>query len=87
MDAGEQPSQEGITLAYIARYPFGRKERWAWNGLVFGLLVWFVLDTALSIFYRVYFNAAFNTALLILTGLPLVFTRKEFGGVGTPAKE
>lgn len=68
----------GIFLTYIARYPFKRKEQWSRNCLVFGLLVWFVLDTLLSVFYKVYFNAAFNTALLILAGLPLVFTRKEF---------
>jgi len=68
----------GIILTYIARYPFSKKERWAWNCLVFGLLVWFVLDTSLSVFYKVYFNAAFNTALLILVMLPVVFTRKEF---------
>lgn len=68
----------GIVLVYIARYPFKRKERWSWNGLVFGLLAWFVLDTSLSVLYRVYFNAAFNTMLLILAGLPVLFTRKEF---------
>lgn len=68
----------GIILTYIARYPFSKKERWAWNCLIFGLLVWFVLDTSLSVFYKVYFNAAFNTVLLILGMLPVVFTRKEF---------
>jgi hypothetical protein len=68
----------GITLAYVARYPFRRKERWVWNGLVAGLLVWFVLDTALSALYGVYFNVAFNVALIVLAGLPVVFTRKEF---------
>ncbi len=68
----------GIILAYIAHYPFIKRERWAWNGLVFGLVVWFVLDTSLSLFYKVYFNAAFNMALLILVGLPVVVTRNEF---------
>jgi hypothetical protein len=68
----------GIILTYIARYPFRKKERWAWNGLVFGILVWYVLDTALSVLYGVTFNVAFNTTLLILAGLPLVFTRIEF---------
>ena len=68
----------GIILTYIVRYPFSRKERWSWNCLVFGLLVWFILDTSLSVVYKVYFNAVFNTTLLIVAGLPLVFTRKEF---------
>lgn len=68
----------GIFLTFIARYPFKRKERWSWYCLVFGFLVWFILDTLLSVYYKVYFNVAFNTALLIIAGLPLVFTRKEF---------
>ena len=68
----------GVIVTFNAHYPFRNKEKWAWNCLVLGLLVWFVLDTSLSIFYKVYFNAAFNTALLILAGLPVVFTRKEF---------
>ncbi len=68
----------GIVLTYIAHHPFNRKERWSWSCLVLGLLVWFVLDTSLSVFYKVYFNAAFNTILLVLAGLPLMFTRKEF---------
>jgi hypothetical protein len=68
----------GISVIYIARYPFQNKERWSWNCLVFGLLIWFVLDTWLSAFHKVYFNVAFNTALLILAMLPIVFTRKDF---------
>ncbi|MGB6067906.1 MAG: hypothetical protein WBG50_24125, partial [Desulfomonilaceae bacterium] len=68
----------GAFMAFIAYYPFAQKERWAWNCIVTGLAIWFVLDTTLSIYHRVYFNAAFNTALLILAGLPLAATRKDF---------
>ncbi len=68
----------GITLTYMARYAFSRKERWARNGLIFGLLVWFLLDTSLSAFYGVYFNVVFNTTLLLLAGLPITFTRSAF---------
>jgi hypothetical protein len=68
----------GIVLTYIARYPFSKKERWAWDSLIFAVLIWFVLDTSLSLFYKVYFNAALNTVLLILGILPLAFTRKWF---------
>jgi hypothetical protein len=66
----------GIFVAFMARYPFRNKERWVWNCLVTGMLVWFVLDTSLSIYYKVYFNAAFNTVLWILAMLPVVFTKK-----------
>jgi hypothetical protein len=68
----------GVFLIFIAHYPFAKKEKWAWNCLALGLLVWFVLDTLISVNYLVYFNAVFNTALLILAGLPIVFTRKYF---------
>ncbi|MGQ9655787.1 MAG: hypothetical protein ACUVXD_17135 [Thermodesulfobacteriota bacterium] len=68
----------GIVLIYIVRYPFRKKESWAWKGLVYALLVWYVLDTSLSVLYRVYFNVALNTGLLVLAAVPLVFTRKEF---------
>ena len=68
----------GIFLTYVVSYPFKKKEKWARNCLIVGLLVWFVLDTSLSAICKVYFNVAFNTALLVLVMLPLVFTRKEF---------
>jgi hypothetical protein len=41
-------------------------------------LIWFVLDTSLSLFYKVHFNATLNTVLFILGILPLAFTRKWF---------
>jgi zinc transporter ZupT len=68
----------GIILAYIARYPFIKKERWAWICLLVGFLVWFVLDTSLSLIHEVYFNAVFNIVLFVFGILPLIFTRKEF---------
>lgn len=68
----------GVILTYIAHDPFKRREHWAWKSVAFGLLVWFVLDTSLSLFHKVYFNAAFNIVLLVLAGLPVVFTRQEF---------
>ena len=68
----------GVILIYIVRYPFARKERWAWRGVVLGLLVWYLLDTLLSVLYRVYFNAAFNTLILIMAAPPLIFTSKDF---------
>ena len=68
----------GIFPTYIAHYPFKKKERWAWHCSVLGLVVWFILDTSLSYFYKVYFNVALNTVLLALAMLPIVFTRRDF---------
>lgn len=69
----------GLMFAYLARFPFCRKERWAWNAVAFSIALWYVVDTAISIRFEVYFNAFFNTVLLVLLAVPLVLTRKEFG--------
>lgn len=68
----------GIFIIYIAHYPFRKRELWAWNCLVVGLVIWYVLDTGISLYYKVYFNAVFNTLLLIVMILPLGATRSLF---------
>jgi hypothetical protein len=68
----------GIFLTFVAHFAFNKREKWAWNCMVVGLLVWFILDTSLSLNHKVYFNAIFNTALIIFAGLPLIFTRRDF---------
>jgi len=68
----------GIFVIFVAHYPFRNKEKWSWNCLVAGMLVWFVLDTSLSIFHKVYFNVAFNVAVFVAVLLPLVFSRRYF---------
>jgi hypothetical protein len=37
-----------------------------------------VVDTAISAFYDVGFNVAFNTLLLLAAAIPLVLTRRNF---------
>jgi hypothetical protein len=68
----------GIVMVFIANYPFKRQERWARNSLIAGVSFWYVLDTGISLYYRVYFNAIFNTTLLILVAIPLTLTWKYF---------
>jgi hypothetical protein len=68
----------GVMLGFIAYSPFRKKEAWSWKCLVAGLTVWYLLDSGLSMYFKVYFNAVFNTGLLILAAFPLVFTRKSF---------
>ncbi|MFN2298392.1 MAG: hypothetical protein ACK2UB_06050 [Anaerolineales bacterium] len=68
----------GVFLAFVAGIPFRRRERWAWNCMVLGILFWYVPDTGFSLQAGVMFNAAVNTVLLALFALPLFFTRREF---------
>ena len=68
----------GIFLALITYIPFKRREKWAWNCLVMGLGIWFVLDTGISWQYGVSFNVIFNIVVVFAIGIPLVFSRKAF---------
>ncbi|MFQ5399613.1 MAG: hypothetical protein ACE5E7_08455 [Anaerolineae bacterium] len=70
----------GVFLAFIAYCPFRQKEKWAWNCVLAGLLLWFLIDTPISLYFQVAFNAAFNTLLLVSAILPLAFTRRFFDG-------
>jgi hypothetical protein len=65
----------GICMAFIVYYPYRRRERWAWWALTVGIAVWYLIDTSISLAHGVVFNAAFNTLLLLLAGIPLLATR------------
>ncbi len=70
----------GIFVTFIAHYPFQKKEKWSWNCLLLGVLVWFIIDTGFSVYFNVYVNVILNAVFLIVVILPVVFTRKYFVG-------
>ncbi|MFW5832458.1 MAG: hypothetical protein ACOCVA_09390 [Prolixibacteraceae bacterium] len=68
-----------ILVAYIAKYPFKNKERWARNAILVASLFWFITDSAVSLFYGAYLQGlVLNTLSLAIRLLPLLFTWKEF---------
>jgi hypothetical protein len=68
----------GIFFAFIAYYPFKNKEKWSWNCIAVGMLLWFLFDSTISIYFKVFINAGFNIVFFLLAGLPLLFTKKYF---------
>ena len=68
----------GIFIAFLAQIPFRHRERWAWNCIALGILIWYTFDTSASLLSGVAFNAVLNTVILVLAGLPLGFTFKDF---------
>jgi hypothetical protein len=46
------------------------------------VILWFVVDTAWSLYYHVTINAVFNLITLALFAVPLLLTRKHFLGQG-----
>ncbi len=72
----------GVALAFIAYYPFRNKEKWSWNCVMLGLLLWYFIDTPLSWYDKVYFNVIFNSIVFLAALLPLIFTRRYFASPG-----
>ena len=68
-----------ILMIMISEYAFKKKESWAYKAIWFGLLSWFVIDSAVSIYTGAVHNVVLiNLVALLGIGLPLVFTYKAF---------
>ncbi len=68
----------GIMLLCIIYFSFRKLEKWSWYSITLSLVIWYLLDTAISVFYRVYINALLNTGFFIILGMPLLFSLKYF---------
>jgi hypothetical protein len=68
----------GVFLAFIVRYPLLNRERWDWNALTLGLSLWYLTDTAISLYFGEVFNGLFNTVIFIFALFPLLFKHQEF---------
>ncbi|MGI9173964.1 MAG: hypothetical protein ACR2GR_01415 [Rhodothermales bacterium] len=65
--------------AFIAAIPFRRGERWAWQAVLRGTLVWFVVDSAVSLWHGATFNVYLvNLVPVLVFGLPLGATWPAF---------
>ena len=65
----------GIFVFFVLKIPFAQREKWAWSCIFWGLFLWYVLDTGVSIYHGVIFNVLFNTTIFLLALIPLIFTR------------
>jgi hypothetical protein len=70
----------GVLAAFVVRGPYHARQRWARDALVAAIAAWFILDTGVSALYGVWFNVAFNTAVLLALTVPIGVTWREFGG-------
>ncbi|MEM8525137.1 MAG: hypothetical protein AAGG68_10855 [Bacteroidota bacterium] len=68
-----------LLMILISENAFKRKEKWAYRAMWIGMLSWFLIDSGISFYYGAIHNILIiNLIALILIGLPLVMTRKEF---------
>ena len=68
-----------ILVAFIAWFPFQRKERWARNAIMVAFGVWVLLDSSVCIYYDAFFQIfIINIFSILQKALPIIFTWKEF---------
>lgn len=64
-----------VLQSFIVWTAFRTRERWAWWAIAFATLLWFVVDSAVSIDHGARFNVLMiNLPALVVMGLPLAFT-------------
>ena len=69
-----------ILVAFIAWYPFRRKEKWARNAITIAFGTWIILDSGACLYYGAYFQVYLINAFSFLQkALPLIFTWNHFG--------
>lgn len=68
-----------ILMIFITNNAYRKREKWAYWAMWLGLLSWFVIDSSISTFYGAVYNVyLINIVALVLSGLPLIMTRKAF---------
>lgn len=68
-----------LLMVYIIKYAFKQKEKWAWNCMAFATLLWFTVDSGISIYYGAAYNVyLINLVALVFIGIPLIMTWKVF---------
>lgn len=68
----------GLILYFLIKYPLSRRESWAWHGIFYSSLLWFVIDTGFSAWFGVWFNVIGNVILYLQFFAPLLFLRVFF---------
>jgi hypothetical protein len=62
----------GTTLLCVGHLAFRRNDLGLMNALLYGLVVWLVVEAALSVYFRVWFNVGVDIAVLALFSAPLL---------------
>jgi len=68
-----------VLMAFISENAFKRRERWAYQAMWAGMLSWFLIDSGISLYSGAVHNVVMiNLVALVLIGLPLVITWRDF---------
>ncbi len=64
------------TMLLVARYAFDQRLPELLRILLIGLVVWFVPDTLISMYFCAYFNVGINVVIFVAASIPLLAGRR-----------
>lgn len=59
-------------ILFVGRHAFQKNDTQLMKALLYGIVAWFVVEFAFSIYYQVFFNAGVDIALMALFSTPLL---------------
>jgi hypothetical protein len=69
----------GTTLFFVGRLAFRRNDPELMKALLYGLFVWFPVESLFSAYFGVWFNVGVDVAVLALLSLPLIAAVRSLG--------
>ena len=70
-----------LLQSFVVVHAFRKRENWAWHAILYSTLLWFGVDSMMSVVHGAYFNIAMiNLAPLVVFGIPLLATRSALSG-------
>jgi hypothetical protein len=68
----------GIFMLYLVNHSFQQKQQWAWKCIFYPIVIWYILDTSISMYFSVFFNVLLNSILFLQMLAPLLYLRNQF---------
>lgn len=62
----------GVTLFFAGRVAFRKNDPDLMRALLYGLVIWLIVEAAFSIYFGVFFNVGVDVAVLALFSIPLI---------------
>ena len=67
----------GATVFLVARFAFANRAPGLLKAILIGLIIWFIPDSAISVYFGAYFNVIINIVILIAASVPLIIGLKR----------
>lgn len=68
-----------LLMIFLSEHAFKQQEKWAWQAMSLSTILWFVIDSGVSLYTGAWHNVVLiNLVALFMIGLPLLMTFSTF---------